>query len=58
MDRDEWLAWDQDVHKKGEMTRVRVRKWGGNRKGTAQPGPYWLGLSFFGRGEGGWLNWV
>lgn len=53
MDRDEWLAWDQDVHKKGEMTRVRVRKWGGNRKGTAQPGPYWLGLSFFGRGEGG-----
>lgn len=44
------LADDEEVNTKCKVTRGGIGKGGGERESTAQPGPYWLGGAFFGRG--------
>ena len=47
------LTRDQELNEKNKVTRGGVREGGWGGKGAAQPGPYWLGGSFFGRGGEG-----
>ena len=52
-DGDRRLTRDQELNKKNKVTRGGVREGGWGGKSAAQPGPYWLGGSFFGMGKEG-----
>ena len=57
LDGDRRLAGDEDVNQQGEVTWGGEGERDGKREGAAQPGPYWLGRSFFGREEGSKVVW-
>ena len=44
---------DEELNQQNKVTRGGVGEGGWGRKSAAQPGPYWLGESFFGRGKEG-----
>ena len=48
-----WLTGDQELNKKNKVPRGGEREGGWGRKSATQPGPYWLGGSFFGMGKEG-----
>ena len=52
-ERDGRPAGNQELDEKDQVTGGGEREWGGRKESAAQPGPYWLGESCFGRGEGG-----
>ena len=50
LDGNRRLTGHEYVDQQGEMARDGVRKGNRKRKGASQPGPFWLGCPFFGRG--------
>ena len=59
LDGNRRLAGHEYVDQQGEMARGGEGKGGRRRGSTSQPGPYWLGCPFFGRGgsKAVWEDW-
>ena len=59
LDGNRRLAEHEYVDQQGKMARNGEGKGGRKRRGASQPGPYWLGCPFFGRGVSMavWEDW-
>ena len=52
-DREGRMTRNEELDEQDQVTGNGEREWAGRRESAAQPGPYWLGGSFFGRVGGG-----